>query len=271
MKKIFAILLVCVLFISTTCFAASSTIIKQPKLTTINGVVAVDKNVIKLKTSKDIYVLTGKTKGMDKLKGKNVQVKGYLKSKKFNVVSFSNVTKNVSAPKPTVPAKPPTSGKVPVLTLTGMLTQNAIEGVHFELNVDGKIYVLEGLNDDLSKYAGKMVKIEGWTLENPVTIYQRGILLKVYKIEVVSDNGLGTNEQRKMAETLVGTVMVDKITGTHIGFQVGEELYGLTGYTDGLETLDGKKVEVIGYTPNIQYIRKPDFIMFEVSSFKVAE
>jgi hypothetical protein len=270
MKKIFAFLLVCVLSISATCFAAASTKITPPKLATIAGVVAIDKSGIKLKTSKDTYVLTGKTKGMDKLKGKNVQVKGYLQSKKINVVSFANITKNVSVTKPSTPTKTTPTGKVPVLTLTGMLTKHDIEGLHYELNIDGKIYVLDGASEDLSKYVGKTVKVEGWTLENQVTIYQRGILLKVYKIEAVG-NGLGTKEQDVKAVTLVGTVMVDKITGTHIGFQVGEELYGLTGNIETLETLDGKIVEVTGYIPNIQYIRKPDFIIFEVKSFKVVE
>lgn len=270
MKRIFAFLLVCVLSMSTTCFAATNSKAAPQKVTTINGVVTVDKDGIKLKTSKVLYSLTGKTKGMDKLKGKNVQVKGYLISKKINVVSFANITKKPIVSKPSVPSKMPPTGKVPVLYLTGMLVQNDIEGLHYELNVNGKIYVLDGPGEELSKYAGKPVKVEGWTLENQISIYQRGTLLKVYKIEEAVDN-IETRDQGMRADILVGTVMVDKITGAHIALQVGDELYGLKGNIDNLETLDGKKVEVTGYTPNIQYIRKPDFIIFDVESFKVVE
>ena len=58
---------------------------------------------------------------------------------------------------------------------------------------------------------------------------------------------------------------------THIGFKVNKEPFNLKGNIIGIEALNGKTIEVTGYASYIVYIRKPDFIMFNVDSYRIID
>lgn len=262
-KKIFMMLLVSIFLLATMGFVTVNTKDISKKTLTFNGIISADSNYVKLKAQKNVYILMGQIKGLNEYNGQKVQIKGYIINKKFYVQSYMKL----AIPIASVPKKAPVIDTSST-SIIGILSQNDIEGLHYELQADNAVYVLLGSNENFNKYIGKTVKLTGNIPKNQVSIYQRGTLFNVKTIELAPDDKATiTNKIIK----LEGIVMIDKVKGTHIGFSVGTTLYGLIGNLDGIEKLDGEKIQITGYIPKIEYIRKPDFIIFNVNEYSLLE
>ena len=262
MKKILTLSITFIFILTTMGFALTQ--VQKPKNILLNGVIVAHKKSIKLKTPTVTYELIGKTKELQNSNGRAVQLKGNVINKKFKVQSFIYIR---TCGTPVTITKDPAA-----MSLVGKLVTNIVEGIHYELQVNNEVYVLTGNSADLSSFNGKMVKITGYALENQISIYQRGIILNVKTVELAPDaTTSATTPTIEKSEVLVGQVMIDKFTGAHIGFKSGDILYGLTGKTDGIEAYDGQKVQITGYAPKLVYIRKPDFIIFNVNEYLIVK
>jgi hypothetical protein len=266
MKKLLSFMLILVFTVSTLGFAGVTT---QNKIVTKTGIIVVAKNSISLKISNSVLLLTGQTKGLLKYSQKKVNVNGYMHNKKFVVKDFTLAPKNTVTP---TPSKTPIVTKQNPTSIIGVIAESNLEGIHYEITTKTGKYILVGLkNEELSKFLGKPVKIFGKVSENQVSIYQSGTLFNVTNItptlEQTTIPAIDFGKTKVKTIVLIGTIVIDEVKGAHFGLYIGDKLYGLSGNNKGLEKFSGKKVKVVGYIPDIKYIRAPDYIMFDVISF----
>lgn len=275
MKKFFSIFLILIFAVSTMSYASVSNVSKQQKIISKTGTVNINKTSIELKGSNYMVVLIGQTKGITQLKNKVIKVNGYMSNNKFYVKGYSLLkTQRIKDIKPIVtptPVKKPLTDNSGLTTIIGFITANNIEGLHYELTAEQGVYVLVGYDkNELAKYVGKSVKVVGKIQENQISFYQSGVLFSVKTIEEVKESTTQSVDIGKFTVKsfrLIGTVIIDKVKGPHIGLLVDENIYELSGSVEGIEKLNGKRIQVTGYIPDIRYIRAPDYTMFEVTSY----
>lgn len=269
MKKLISTLLVLIFVFAATGFVSSATSKTNNKGITKTGIIIIKNNILSLKTAEGTFVLTGQVKELKKMNNIEVKVNGYLNNKKF-------VVKNYTVIKKTTPVgiKPTTPAAVTVKTtiIVGLVTENDLEGKHYELVTKIGTFTMIGMNnDEFAKYAGKNVKVTGKILEKQLSIYQRGTILNVTTIEPVGEiSTLPSDDSDKSKVKIVertGTISINQVKGAPIALLVDDLVYGLSGNVSGLDKMNGKKVKISGYIPDIKYIRAPDFIMFEVVNF----
>lgn len=96
-------------------------------------------------------------------------------------------------------------------------------------------------------------------------------IVQVYGIPKGKKFSVTSHTVLTVVMTGVVTLKLDKVSDGFIGFLVSGKKYGLTGNVAGLKAMDGKRVQVTGYIPDLRYIREPDFIIFQLDRWQLVK
>ena len=240
-----------------------------PKVTVLKGkleISTIEGKHFELITDKEIYVLTGKTDGIDKYEGQTVEVKGYvtdslsiwMRGKVFQVLSYAPVTETTPIERYDF-----LQGYIKVIKTEITDKKITTEPYKFYLSTSDGVYELIGNTKGLEQYNGQKMEVKGhYVMTLVATDYP---MFNVESYRPIIEPTLAPQY-----EVLQGTLKVIKtIINTQDGLLPSpynlqlvteKEIYTLQGNTEGLAKYEGQQIEVKGTVSPLE-IYPPIFIV----------